>query len=166
MAIVFPCSPFRGRRSVPCSSAFFRGKFPPCSSVFFRGKLISVFFSGKFSWIDALLLLMALIWGTNFSVIKTAFNEVEPQAFNAVRMILASAVFLTIIVAIRRIPVRGDSSEEATEAADSLSSIFQTPAAIRMRDWLWLIGLGLVGDSCISTSSSEVWRGRALRTVH
>ena len=37
---------------------------------------------------------MTIIWGTNFSVIKTAFRELDPQAFNAVRMVVASLAFL------------------------------------------------------------------------
>ena len=35
---------------------------------------------------------MAVIWGTNYSIIKTAFRELDPQAFNALRMIVASLV--------------------------------------------------------------------------
>jgi drug/metabolite transporter (DMT)-like permease len=46
----------------------------------------------RFTRLDALLLLMTIIWGTNYSVIKSAFEEVDPQAFNAVRLIVASAV--------------------------------------------------------------------------
>ena len=44
--------------------------------------------------IDLLLLLMAVIWGTNYSIVKFAFQELDPQAFNAARMAIASAVFL------------------------------------------------------------------------
>ena len=47
--------------------------------------------------IDLLLLLMAVIWGTNYSIVKSAFREVDPQAFNALRMMIASAAFLTVI---------------------------------------------------------------------
>ena len=47
--------------------------------------------------IDALLGLMVLVWGANFSVIKRAFEEVPPQPFNAVRLVIASAVFLAAI---------------------------------------------------------------------
>jgi drug/metabolite transporter (DMT)-like permease len=53
------------------------------------------------SRIDALLLLMALIWGTNYSIVKYAFAEIDPQAFNAIRMVIASVVFLGIIVGLR-----------------------------------------------------------------
>ena len=36
--------------------------------------------------IDLLLLLMAVFWGTNYSIVKHAFREIDPQAFNALRM--------------------------------------------------------------------------------
>jgi len=56
--------------------------------------------------IDALLLLMAIIWGSNYVIIKHAFRELDPQAFNAIRMVVASAVFLASMAAIRNLPAR------------------------------------------------------------
>ena len=54
--------------------------------------------SRKASWqIDALLVLMVLIWGVNYSVIKRAFAEIPPQPFNALRLMLASSIFLIAI---------------------------------------------------------------------
>jgi drug/metabolite transporter (DMT)-like permease len=89
--------------------------------------------------IDALLLLMATIWGTNYTIIKHAFREIDPQAFNAVRMSVASTVFLVIIAATRNLSAgrRGEGS---------LASIFYTPSQIRGRDWAGLAALGLVGQ--------------------
>ncbi|MCX6549751.1 MAG: DMT family transporter [Acidobacteria bacterium] len=43
---------------------------------------------------DGLLLLMVLIWGANYSVVKTTLREIPPQAFNALRLVIASIVFL------------------------------------------------------------------------
>ena len=40
--------------------------------------------------LDRLLLLMTIIWGTNYALIKSAFREIDPQAFNALRLVLAS----------------------------------------------------------------------------
>jgi drug/metabolite transporter (DMT)-like permease len=77
-----------------------------------------------------LLLLMTFIWGTNFSIVKPAFREIDPQAFNAVRMIVASAVF----VAIMKIVPRWTRSD-----------IFWTPEPITRRDWLAIAALGAVG---------------------
>ena len=73
---------------------------------------------------------MTLIWGTNFSVVKPAFREIDPQAFNAVRMVIASLVF----IAIMKIVPRWTSSD-----------IFSTPAPITRRDWLAIAALGVVG---------------------
>lgn len=84
---------------------------------------------------DALLLLMVLIWGSNFSVIKRAFEEVPPQAFNAVRLTIASAVFLAAIAIARRVARRGDP----------ISSVFHTAHPLTRRDRIDLVWLGLVG---------------------
>ncbi|MGZ8253669.1 MAG: DMT family transporter [Burkholderiaceae bacterium] len=92
--------------------------------------------------IDVLLLLMTLIWGTNYSIVKHAFREMDPQAFNAVRMSIASAVFLSIIFGLRRF---GSAGSEEPRADDSIASIFHSPAPITQNDWLGLLGLGIVG---------------------
>lgn len=97
--------------------------------------------SRRFAPIDALLLLMTLIWGTNYSIVKFAFKEIEPQAFNAIRMIIASTVFLGIIVGLRHVTARADGGERS----GGIASIFHTPAPLTRRDWLGLIGLGIVG---------------------
>jgi drug/metabolite transporter (DMT)-like permease len=98
----------------------------------------------RLSPIDALLLLMVLIWGTNYSIVKHAFRELDPQAFNALRMTIASAIFLAIIVAIRRMRARRPAPGPDAGAAD-VASIWHTPAPITTRDWLGLLGLGVVG---------------------
>jgi drug/metabolite transporter (DMT)-like permease len=80
--------------------------------------------------IDALLLLMTLIWGTNYALVKSAFHDIDPQAFNALRLALASAV----MVGISRLAQR-----------TGLHDIFHTPARVTRDDWLRLAWLGLVG---------------------
>jgi drug/metabolite transporter (DMT)-like permease len=90
---------------------------------------------------DALLLLMTLIWGTNYSIVKFAFEQIEPQAFNALRMVIASAVFLAIIVGLRRANARADGEE----SSGRIASIFHTPAPVTRREWLGFVGLGIVG---------------------
>jgi drug/metabolite transporter (DMT)-like permease len=92
-----------------------------------------------FRRIDALLFLMAVIWGTNYAIIKHAFRELDPQAFNAIRMVVASAVFLAVL-AVTRTP------SNARHPQGSFASIFYTPSPVSGRDWLGLAGLGLVGQ--------------------
>lgn len=84
---------------------------------------------------------MTIIWGTNYSIVKHAFREMDPQAFNAVRMAIGSAVFLSIIVGLRRFGI----VDGAAPSDDSVASIFHSPARITRHDWLGLVGLGVVG---------------------
>src|SRR5262245_18353194 len=53
----------------------------------------------KLPVLDLLLLLMVVIWGANFSVIKLALRDFPEIPFNALRLLMASAVFLTAIAA-------------------------------------------------------------------
>ncbi len=92
--------------------------------------------------IDLLLLLMAVIWGTNYSIVKFAFQELDPQAFNAARMAIASSVFLIIIGVLR---LRADPTASGTNDSGGLDSIFRTPVRVTARDALELAALGLVG---------------------
>lgn len=48
---------------------------------------------------DALLLLMALIWGVNFSVVKFATEVMSPLAFTGLRVMLAAVVLLSLVFA-------------------------------------------------------------------
>ena len=79
---------------------------------------------------------MALIWGTNYSVIKAAFRELDPQAFNALRMVIASVAFLAVIGTLQLRPLH---------AAGSVATIFQTPTRVTRRDVIELIALGVIG---------------------
>jgi drug/metabolite transporter (DMT)-like permease len=48
---------------------------------------------------------MAVIWGSNYSIVKSAFAEVPPFAFNGLRLAVASLLFLVILaVDARRSP--------------------------------------------------------------
>ena len=98
------------------------------------------------SGLDVLLVIMTIIWGTNYSIVKSAFREIDPQAFNAVRMMIASAVFLVIIAATRLVPRRAEAAA-SPDGGDQVASIFHTPAPLTRRDWLGLTGLAVVGHS-------------------
>jgi drug/metabolite transporter (DMT)-like permease len=73
---------------------------------------------------DALLLLMILIWGANFSIVKIALRDFPEIGFNAMRMLVGTAVYLAVIF--------------ATPARSRL-------AALTRRDWTELFLLGAVG---------------------
>lgn len=58
----------------------------------------------SFSATDAGLLLMALIWGINYSVVKAGLRALEPFAFNGLRVGLAAIVLGSLSLAIRSVP--------------------------------------------------------------
>jgi drug/metabolite transporter (DMT)-like permease len=60
---------------------------------------------------DALMLLTVLLWALNLSSIKIGLRELPPHAFNAVRLSLASIVYLAALALRRERPAleRGDS---------------------------------------------------------
>jgi O-acetylserine/cysteine efflux transporter len=68
-----------------------------------------------------LLVLIAAIWGVNYGVIKTVLLELPPQAFNALRMTIASIVYVVLVSATARTRPAG-------------------------REWLDLAALGFVGQ--------------------
>jgi len=77
---------------------------------------------------------MVLIWGANYSIVKSAFPEIDPQAFNAVRMTLATLLFLLVMAVAR-----------ARQPEQGSKGVFYTPAPFTRRDWWTLVWLGIVG---------------------
>jgi drug/metabolite transporter (DMT)-like permease len=74
--------------------------------------------------LDFLLLLMVLIWGSNFSIVKVALRDFPEVAFNAMRLTVATAVYMAVI--------------------------FATPARARLqgltrKEWIELAFLGSIG---------------------
>lgn len=51
----------------------------------------------RFTRVDGLLLLMTVIWGGNFAVVKVAMREIPEYGFGALRLLLASFLFLIVI---------------------------------------------------------------------
>ena len=85
---------------------------------------------------------MTVIWGTNYSIVKHAFLQMDPQAFNAMRMAIASSVFLSIIAAVR---LKDPGAAGGRRSA--FATIFFTPEPITRRDWAALVWLGIVGHA-------------------
>jgi drug/metabolite transporter (DMT)-like permease len=56
----------------------------------------------RFSRLDVLLVAMTVIWGANYSVIKIALGEIPPVPFNALRLLIASALFLAAIAGLEK----------------------------------------------------------------
>ncbi len=79
-----------------------------------------------FTRLDLLLLLMVMIWGANFSVVKVAMRDFPELAFNALRLVIGSSMFGAAIWWTRR-------------GGRALI------ASISNADWLRLLILGVVG---------------------
>ncbi len=59
--------------------------------------------------LDGLLLLLVLIWGSNFSIVKAAIEEIPALGFNALRVATACLVLLTVSrLNGEAVPARGD----------------------------------------------------------
>ncbi len=71
---------------------------------------------------DGLLLLMVLIWGGNYTVVKAAFREIPYLSFNAARLIAGSVLFGAVIA-------------------------WQGWPRLTRRDWIQLAAVGLVGHT-------------------
>ncbi len=102
--------------------------------------------SRRVARIDLLLLLMTLIWGTNYAIVKHAFRELDPQAFNALRMIVASATFAVVMGWAHVRGARSRSGEHVGDGGGSLVSVFHTRERLTAVEWLGLAALGIVGQ--------------------
>ncbi len=56
----------------------------------------------SFSSIDIMLIGMSLVWGINFSVVKTALTDLSPLSFNSLRFGFAALFLLTLLWVIER----------------------------------------------------------------
>jgi drug/metabolite transporter (DMT)-like permease len=78
--------------------------------------------SSSFGWIDIALLSMVVIWGVNFTVVKSALAEMTPLTYNAVRFSAAS--LFTLI----------------------LAWVVERDLHIARRDWAYVFLLSLIGN--------------------
>jgi drug/metabolite transporter (DMT)-like permease len=81
---------------------------------------------------------MVVIWGGNYSLMKRAFRDMAPLAFNALRLSLGSALLLAAIRFVR---------QRVRDEAGSLSSTFYTADPLTPADRWTLVWLGLIGHT-------------------
>ena len=86
-------------------------RFPP------KGRRDAV---AAFGWMDVQLLLLVVIWGANFAIVKSALSEITPMAFNALRF--AGGSLLTL----------------------ALAWIVERNLSIARKDWGAVLGVGLL----------------------
>ena len=73
---------------------------------------------------------MAVIWGSNYSIVKSALARIPPIAFNGVRLTIASALFL-LLLALPGVRPRSDPA----------------PSPLGPRSWPALVALAIVGHT-------------------
>ena len=88
---------------------------------------------------------MAVFWGTNYSIVKRAFSEIDPTVFNAVRMSIASVLFITLILVLRRVRNPRADAWLPSGGSAAMNGVFHSPEPITSRDWAGLAALGIVG---------------------
>jgi drug/metabolite transporter (DMT)-like permease len=76
----------------------------------------------RFHKLDALLLLMTVFWGSNFTVVKIAVRDIPELPFNALRLLVASAAFLLTL------------------------AIFENVPRLTRAEWIRIVQLGIVGQ--------------------
>lgn len=86
---------------------------------------------------DALVLLAVFVWGVNYAIVKAALHDIPELAFNALRLGLASLLFLGVL-AFRREP-----GPDGTVAPDRLP--FPSARRVSRRDWLVIAVLAVLG---------------------
>jgi drug/metabolite transporter (DMT)-like permease len=96
------------------------------------------------SRLDALLVLMTVIWGGNYSVIKAALREIPPIAFNALRLTLASLLFLVAIGVGSRLQFLRTAIHRHPQVS-RMQKLQTTPDTLR-GDWAGIVLLALVGQ--------------------
>lgn len=88
--------------------------------------------------IDLLVVLCTLIWGCNYAIVKIALRELPPLGFNALRLSIASILFLAVL-AFARPDSNGDAGRRAS------GGLFRSAWDITLRDWLSILALGATG---------------------
>lgn len=88
--------------------------------------------------IDVLLVAMVTMWAVNYSVIKRAFAEIPPQPYNALRMVLATILFLGTLA----------GTAIAVRRGKAVSRVLHTGATVTAADWWRIVWLGFIGHFC------------------
>jgi len=87
---------------------------------------------------DILVVLCTLIWGCNYAVVKIGLREIPPLGFNALRLSIASILFLAVLAF-----VRSGCSDDIGRPVGS--RFFRSARTIPPRDWLAILALGTIG---------------------
>ncbi len=85
--------------------------------------------------LDVLVLLCSVVWGCNYAIVKVALREFPDLGFNALRLSLASLLFLGALA----------FWQESALPGPRRLRLFASARRISARDWWLLLGLGAAG---------------------
>ncbi len=96
--------------------------------------------------LDSLLLFMVLVWGANYSLMKAVLPELPARAFNAIRLMIASSVYLGAVAAVWARGVPRDAMVVDPDAPSRrLAARTLGVSALSGREWGQIAFTGLVG---------------------
>lgn len=100
---------------------------------------------------DFALLLVAVIWALNFSVIKASLSQIDPYSFNAIRFILASC-FMWCITAKRKAWFK-------IRRQDLLPLLVLGLAGNLLYQWLFIIGIDFTfaANAAVMLGTIPIW---------
>ena len=83
-----------------------------------------------------LVVLTTLVWGGNYAIVKTALHQIPELGFNALRLAIASSLFLTVLAFY---PAQAGGRRAGAR------TLFPSARLFTRREWLILIGLAVSG---------------------
>lgn len=100
---------------------------------------------------DLGLLLVALIWGVNFPVLKAVLVEIEPLALNAVRFPLAALVLALVV------PRRGGGPALRREDVPRILGLAVLGHVFYQLAFIWGIDGTLAGNASLLLATTPIW---------
>lgn len=86
----------------------------------------------SFHRLDALLLLMTVFWGSNFTIVKIAVRDIPELPFNALRLLVAAVAFLLTIAIVDRASAKASAGKGARR--------------LTRAEWIRILLLAIVGQ--------------------
>jgi drug/metabolite transporter (DMT)-like permease len=94
----------------------------------------------RFAPIDALVLLTTVVWGANYAIVKAALAHIPHLGFNALRLALASVLFLVVLA------FYDDSPQPPDDGNRLRGGLFASARRIGRRDWAVILVLSVIGQ--------------------
>ncbi|WP_069131096.1 DMT family transporter [Rhodohalobacter halophilus] len=100
---------------------------------------------------DLSLLFLAIIWGTNFTVIKASLAEIDPYSFNSIRFVLAAGFMWAILIKRK--------SWFKIDRKDILPLLLLGLIGNMVYQWLFIVGIDLTfaANAAVMLGTIPIW---------